>query len=188
MTAESIARGLDLKRTGRTWRGPCPLHGGTSFTVTERDGVPLWTCWSGCDRAAILSELRRRGLWPEKERRAFTAEEKREYGRRRLRARTMARAAGRWLTERLVDLDEEKRAATTDGFDVFTLQAAASEHYRLSRLDEAGVLREWLAARAAEPEGTREIELRGERWGRACRRLVYLILNQQQTEGARDAA
>ncbi len=64
MTAEVIAEALGLKRSGHTWRGPCPLHGGTSFTLSEgRDGRPLWTCWSGCDRADILEELRSRGLW-----------------------------------------------------------------------------------------------------------------------------
>ncbi len=83
MNAEAIARGLDLRRIGRTWRGACPIHGGTSFTLAEKSGKPVFTCWSGCDRAAILAELKRRGLWPKSnltviQKRAFAQERRRD--------------------------------------------------------------------------------------------------------------
>ena len=53
-SAETIARALGLKRTGRTWRGACPIHGGSSFTVSEKDGKTVFYCWSGCDRGGHL--------------------------------------------------------------------------------------------------------------------------------------
>ena len=101
MTAESLAHGLGLKRQGRTWRGPCPVHGGSSFTVSEKDGNVLFYCWSGCDRGDILSDLRRRGLWPEVERPEWTREQKRAWGRRRALAERQAAELEGWLEDKL---------------------------------------------------------------------------------------
>ena len=39
--AAEVARILGLRRTGRTWRGACPVHGGTSFTLAEKAGKVL---------------------------------------------------------------------------------------------------------------------------------------------------
>jgi DNA primase catalytic core len=44
--------GARLRKTGRTVRGACPLHGGdnpTAFSVFTEDGRQLWRCWSGCN-------------------------------------------------------------------------------------------------------------------------------------------
>jgi hypothetical protein len=89
----------------------------------------------------------------------------------------MARLAGLWHTERLADLEDAKRAALSP-FDPWALQAAASEHYRLSTLDEPGVLQAWLAARADEPMSTRMLERQGERWADACKDVVRLVLDR----------
>jgi putative DNA primase/helicase len=64
MTADAIARALgDAQREGRGWRCRCPLHGGRSLTLCDgHDGRVLFTCWGGCDRLAVLAELRRSGL------------------------------------------------------------------------------------------------------------------------------
>ena len=54
------ALGLDLKRVGRTWRCPCPVHGGygLNFSVIEDRGARCWTCgWTG-DALSLWIELR----------------------------------------------------------------------------------------------------------------------------------
>jgi putative DNA primase/helicase len=64
MNAAIIAAALgDARREGRAWRCRCPLHAGRSLVLRDGDkGRVLATCWGGCDRLAVLSELRRRGL------------------------------------------------------------------------------------------------------------------------------
>ena len=64
MTAANIAAALgDARREGRAWRCRCPLHGGRSLIVRDGDGgCVLVTCWGGCDRLAVLTELRRLDL------------------------------------------------------------------------------------------------------------------------------
>jgi hypothetical protein len=54
-------------RSGRWWRCVCPIHGsrtGHSLTLALRDhprGLAV-RCWAGCEREAIIAELRRREL------------------------------------------------------------------------------------------------------------------------------
>jgi hypothetical protein len=64
MSAPAIAAALgDAHREGRAYRCRCPLHGGRSLLLRDGiGGVVLATCWGGCDRLAVLAELRRRGL------------------------------------------------------------------------------------------------------------------------------
>jgi putative DNA primase/helicase len=64
MNAAAIAAALgDARRDGRAWRCRCPLHGGRSLGLADGDnGRVLVTCWGGCDRRDVLTELRRRGL------------------------------------------------------------------------------------------------------------------------------
>lgn len=100
-----------------------------------------------------------------------TSAERRAFAARRGRAQEMARLASRWLSERLAELDEAKRAALSP-FDPWALQAAASEHFRLSTLDEGGVIEAWLTARKSEPMATRQLERQGERWEEACQTLM----------------
>jgi hypothetical protein len=64
MSARAIAAALgSARREGRGWRCRCPLHGGVSLALADgADARLLVTCWAGCDRRAVLSELRRLGL------------------------------------------------------------------------------------------------------------------------------
>ena len=64
MTAAEIAAALgDPRHEGGAWRCRCPLHGGRSLIVRDGDGgCILVTCWGGCDRLAVLAELRRLDL------------------------------------------------------------------------------------------------------------------------------
>jgi putative DNA primase/helicase len=63
MSAAAIAAALgDARREGRAWRCRCPLHGGRSLILSDGTSCLLATCWSGCDRRDVLTELGRRGL------------------------------------------------------------------------------------------------------------------------------
>jgi hypothetical protein len=185
MTAESIGRGLGLKRAGRTWRGACPIHGGSSFTVSEKDGKPMFFCWSGCNRGAILSELKRRGLWPERERREFTPTERRDWARAKRDAGPLARAALRWWMARMSEVEDQKREAVgTDNVDIGALVLAAREAYRLQSLSPEGVVLGYIRARTADPHGTRELVRLGETWERVCRTVTLTCLTRP-AEGCR---
>lgn len=146
MTAETIAAGLDLRRVGHVWRGACPVHGGKSFTLTEKAGKPVFYCWScGEDgRAAILRELKRRGLWPESN---LTPAQKHDFAKERARDKADAGAAGYFgviaasMAEQALDelsATDPERAVYTE-----TLRALGSE---------AGLLSEYRAWRERQPE------------------------------------
>jgi putative DNA primase/helicase len=62
MIAREVALALDGRREGRGWRCCCPLHGRRSLTLRDGHSGLLVRCWAGCDAAAILAELRARGL------------------------------------------------------------------------------------------------------------------------------
>ncbi len=134
MTAEVIAEALGLKRSGHTWRGPCPLHGGSSFTLSEgRDGRPLWTCWSGCDRADILEELRSRGLWARSVPLAQRPRAEQQQVRVHARALEVSRLWARALEAELERVKAaELRRGTTIGWQrasrkLYLLQSASAE-------------------------------------------------------------
>lgn len=81
-SAEAAARALGFRRIAGRWRGRCPACGHETCTLADgRAGLLAW-CWHpGCDRGALLAELRRRGLLPDRELtledRARMAEDKR---------------------------------------------------------------------------------------------------------------
>ena len=58
-----LADALEGKREGHEWRCRCPVHGGHSLSVTERNGRLLLVCRAGCDQQEVISELKRLGLW-----------------------------------------------------------------------------------------------------------------------------
>lgn len=65
VTAVGLAQSLGcIKKSGNTWRGPCPVHGGSSFEITEKNGVVLVHCFSGCDKRSVIKELQGMKLWP----------------------------------------------------------------------------------------------------------------------------
>ena len=52
--------GIRLRRVGRSWRGPCPIHDGDgpNFSILEEGGARCWSCgWTG-DGIALWMELR----------------------------------------------------------------------------------------------------------------------------------
>ena len=56
-----LAQKLGLKRSGASFRGPCPVHGGSKapFALTQGAGGRLLVhCHAGCDATAILRALR----------------------------------------------------------------------------------------------------------------------------------
>jgi hypothetical protein len=69
MSAEAIARALNLKRSGHDYVGACLVCGYRSgFSVTEKDGKVLAYCAAGgCDQTAVWSALVKLGLVPERE-------------------------------------------------------------------------------------------------------------------------
>jgi hypothetical protein len=155
MTAAEIARGLGLKRAGHNWRGPCPLHGGSSFTVSEKEGKPVFYCWSGCDRSAILAELKARGLWPESN---LTPVQKQDFAKQRARdaadlhdARLFADAAAIITDGLLADLD----AWDPDRAPLTALAGALRT--------ETGMLATFRDWRAARPETARALVEAGRR-------------------------
>jgi putative DNA primase/helicase len=62
MTAAEVAARLAGRREGRGWRCRCPLHGGHSLIVSDGCTGLLVTCWAGCDRLDVLTELRHLGV------------------------------------------------------------------------------------------------------------------------------
>ena len=63
MTAPELADALEGRREGQEWRCRCPVHGGRSLCVTEKDGRLLLTCRAGCPQAEVIKSLREMGLW-----------------------------------------------------------------------------------------------------------------------------
>ena len=58
LSLETVYSGVAFtKRTGRYWRGPCPLHGGkdSNFSVDTRS--LRWTCFSHCGQGSALAFL-----------------------------------------------------------------------------------------------------------------------------------
>lgn len=63
MTAHDLASALEGRREGHEWRARCPVHGGKSLSVTEKDGRILLVCRAGCPQEAVIKALREAGLW-----------------------------------------------------------------------------------------------------------------------------
>lgn len=70
MTAQLIAAELGLKRSGKQWRGTCPIcnDANPSFALGEApDGKVLLHCFAGCDPNDIIAHVKSIDpqLWPE---------------------------------------------------------------------------------------------------------------------------
>ena len=78
MTADSIARALQARRSGSCWMAKCPAHDdkNPSLSIREVDGKVLLHCHAGCRQRDVIAALKSRGLWPERpvnQRRAIAA-------------------------------------------------------------------------------------------------------------------
>jgi hypothetical protein len=199
LTAAGLAEGLGLRRVGRGWRGPCPIHGGTSFTLTDKGGKALFTCWScGKDgQGAILAELRRRGLWPTPEKRdrpALKPEQKAEWARRRRRAEALASEALSWQTALVTDLESAKRTAyfqleSGDETTWDNLIYFAAELERVRGLNGAALAEGYLTARREWPAEVAALVAGERRYEQAARRLcaflvARLVRNEEEVRRA----
>jgi hypothetical protein len=66
MSAETLARALGGRRSGRTWLARCPAHDDREPSLAIRDGDDghvLVHCHAGCDQKDVIDVLRGRGLW-----------------------------------------------------------------------------------------------------------------------------
>lgn len=63
MTASELADALEGRREGHEWRCRCPVHGGRSLFITEKDGRILLVCRAGCSQEEVVAELKRLELW-----------------------------------------------------------------------------------------------------------------------------
>lgn len=70
MNAESLARALGGRRSGRTWLACCPAHDDRDPSLAIRDGDDgrvLVHCHAGCDQKGVIDVLRCRSLWDQGE-------------------------------------------------------------------------------------------------------------------------
>ena len=63
MSASDLADALQGKREGHEWRCRCPVHGGRSLSITEKEGRILLICRAGCPQGDVIKALREMGLW-----------------------------------------------------------------------------------------------------------------------------
>ena len=63
MTPRDLADALEGRREGHEWCCRCPVHGGRSLSVAEKNGRLLLTCRAGCPQSEVIKALREMGLW-----------------------------------------------------------------------------------------------------------------------------
>ena len=65
MTADSIIRGLEARRSGSAWMAKCPAHedSNPSLSIREASGKVLLHCHAGCTQRDVVEALKARGLW-----------------------------------------------------------------------------------------------------------------------------
>jgi hypothetical protein len=65
MTADSIIRGLEARRSGSAWMAKCPAHedSNPSLSIREDGGKVLLHCHAGCSQRDVVDALKARGLW-----------------------------------------------------------------------------------------------------------------------------
>jgi hypothetical protein len=167
MTALGIMAALG----GRRGRCACPScrdagrdRGGDHLAVREDAGRVLVHCHAGCGQAEVIAALRARGLWPEPERREFTAAERRAFAQARAAAAEDARRAWRWSVGALERLNEAKRAAIdheSGQMNVRALEAAARAAREIEAAGPGAVMAAWRRGWADEPEQARADEAAG---------------------------
>ncbi len=65
MSADSIARALEARRSGPGWMAKCTAHddNNPSLSIREVDGKVLLHCHASCSQRDVIEALRARGLW-----------------------------------------------------------------------------------------------------------------------------
>jgi len=168
-TTEALAHALGGRRSGSRWLAHCPAHEdkNPSLSITEKDGKPLVYCYAGCSQQAVIAALRGRGLWPERSRREFSTEERREW----TRAAEAAKLAQLWRAAALKEADAEKLEAlrlaaklTSDYMPeaaekILTecWEPACRRLFLLQTLHGAGLAKAFLAATERQPGETHRL-------------------------------
>lgn len=183
MTAETIARELHGRRSGAGWMAKCPAHEdrSPSLSITERDGKTLLHCFTGCPQDAVISALRARGLWPERERPQWTPAERRDWGRRRRQAETEAQRCLWWFEALLSSLEFEKAVAADQG-DLNRLSATAPELFRLRSLNPSELLAEYRRRLVEDYAEAEALIASGRAVQRAIEDVGHLILAKWQRD------
>lgn len=85
MTVEHLAAVLGARRCGKGWIAQCPGHKDKrpSLSISERDGKLLVHCFAGCTQDAVIDALHCMGLWPERQRKAWTAADRAAWRKQR---------------------------------------------------------------------------------------------------------
>jgi hypothetical protein len=173
----------------RHGRGRAFWREGDGYNVAINDKIGAWHDFVTDDKGGKLALIRyvRGGTKSEAVRwladmRGVTLDnaplsmaDKRRYAQARERAPELARAAEIWFIERREELERVKARALARE-DWAALEAAAREHHRLSRLDGAAIIREYLRARRADPAGTAALVAEGETWARLSEALVTALI------------
>lgn len=65
MSAKSLARALQARRSGDGWMAKCPAHDdrNPSLSIQEKGGKVLVHCHAGCSQRAVIDALSALGLW-----------------------------------------------------------------------------------------------------------------------------
>jgi hypothetical protein len=68
-TLQTIIEELAARKSGSGWSARCPSHEDRtpSLSITFRDGKILLHCHAGCSQDDVITALRDRGLWRERE-------------------------------------------------------------------------------------------------------------------------
>jgi hypothetical protein len=179
MNAESIARGLQGRKSGASWLCRCPAHEDRtpSLSIRETDGKLLVHCHAGCDQQAVVDALRGRGLWPQSN---LTPAQKHDFTRQRRRDERDMRTAR---------LFGDVAAIVTEEC-LETLDVADPGRWPLTRLlaalrTEAGILAEYRQWKEIQPKLTRALVAAGRHHGE---RLEMLMTNYLVMPEARNAA
>jgi len=198
VTAETIARALGGRRSGRRWVARCPAHEDRNPSLSLADGEGgkvLVHCFGGCEQERVIEALRRRGLWPERERRperVLTLAERQRYAQARREAPALARRAAWWLWAWLAQLDTEKLAAVNgDSIDIDRLVWAAREAHALGSASADGVIAAYRRFEREHPAECQRLVAAGRGHDAACRQIVGTIIDhirQAQEELSRAVA
>jgi hypothetical protein len=172
VTAENIARVLRGRRSGRGYIAPCPAHDdrSPSLSISERDGRVLVHCFAGCSQTDVITALRARGAWPERDHALLTRPD------RAHRARAWA-AAERSRTEATYFADAARVLAEWALEELSPFDPARARHTALLaalRISPEAEYRAWLER---EPRWAAALVKAGERaWKRKCDALARFVV------------
>jgi hypothetical protein len=193
MSAESIARGLGARRSGRGWTARCPAHRdrSPSLSITEKDGRVLVHCHAGCEQRDVIDALRTQGLWPEHERREWTPADRARWAAER-RAIEKDLPAARYWRRTAVNMAEGLLLALKSALvDPIMPAPAASEIAewtrelaRLGALTSATLVDAYRTAMKRDPEGTAGMVRRARQMERAEIRAVLRLMSMTPAEWA----